>query len=114
MLWITGRFIAGTFTLDKAESLYEKWIISAFNEPNQKILVLDGDNKPTAFMIYCLDDLRCYFGSQFAVWKMGLLDPTNRGTGLGTAFFTALLHYHRQEGLDCVKSLRGESIFGIV
>jgi RimJ/RimL family protein N-acetyltransferase len=55
-------------------------------------------------MIYYSSDLREYFGLQFAMWKMALLDPMNRNKGLGTDFFIACLHYHREEGLDVVDS----------
>ena len=90
--------------MDKADALYEKWIRTAFNDPNQEILVLDVDGRPAAFMIYYRSDLRQYFGLRFAMWKMALLDPQNRNGGLGTNFFITLLHHHQEEGLDVVDS----------
>ncbi len=92
------------FDRDKADSLYRKWISTAFNDPNQKIAVLDGDVRPAAFMIYYHSDLQQYFGLKFIQWKMALLDPMSRGKGVGTNFFISLMHYHRQEGLDVVDS----------
>src|SRR4030042_126347 len=89
---------------DKEDSLYEKWIRTAFNDQNQKVLVLDIKDRPAAFMIYYPSDLGEYFGLQFAMWKMALLDPKNRSKGLGTDFFIACLYYHREEGLDVVDS----------
>ena len=101
----TQRFHADAHIAhDKADSLYEKWIQTAFNDPNQKVLVLDIKHRPAAFMIYYSSDLREYFGLQFAMWKMALLDPMNRSKGLGADFFIACLHYHREEGLDVVDS----------
>ena len=101
----TQRFHADThIARDKADSLYEKWIQTAFNDPNQKVLVLDIKDRPAAFMIYYISDLREYFGLQFAMWKMALLDPMNRSKGLGTDFFLACLHHHREEGLDVADS----------
>ena len=101
----THRFHADSHIApDKAETLYEKWILTAFNDPNQRILTLDVEDRPVAFMIYYKNDLRPYFGLQFAMWKMGLLDPKSRGRGLGTDFFMALPHYHYKEGLDVVDS----------
>jgi len=101
----TQRFHADAhIARDKANSLYEKWIQTAFSDPNQKVLVLDTKNKPVAFMIYYLSDLREYFGLQFAMWKMALLDPMNRAKGIGTGFFIACMYYHREEGLDVVDS----------
>ena len=88
----------------KAESLYKRWIITAFQDSQQHILVLNIEERPVAFMIYHISDLREYFGMRFAAWTMALLGPVNRGRGMGTAFFTALLHYHLQEGLDFVES----------
>ena len=38
------------------------------------------------------------------MWKMIVLDSAHRGRGLGTGFFIALAHYHRQEGLDIIGS----------
>jgi GNAT superfamily N-acetyltransferase len=89
---------------DKADSLYEKWIVTAFGDPHQEILVLDSGQRPAAFMIYYPSDLRPYFGLQYAMWKMGLLDPQSRSKGLGALFFTALLYHHRAGGLDVVDS----------
>jgi RimJ/RimL family protein N-acetyltransferase len=101
----TQRFHADAHIAhDKADSLYEKWIRTAFNDPDQKVLVLDIKHKPAAFMIYYSSDLRKYFGLQFAMWKMALLDPMNRSKGVGTDFFIACMYYHREEGLDVVDS----------
>ncbi|MBN1994173.1 MAG: GNAT family N-acetyltransferase [Anaerolineae bacterium] len=104
--FITQRFHADAhIDQHKADSLYKKWIRTAFDDPNQQILCLDVEERPVAFMIYYQSDLQPYFGLQFAMWKMALLDPLARGRGLGTAFFTALAHYHRwEEGLDVVDS----------
>lgn len=101
----THRFHADAhISLERAEALYEKWIVTAFNDPKQKILTLDVEDRPAAFMIYYPNDLRSYFGIQFAQWKMAVLDPNNRGQGVGTDFFIALAHHHRQEGLDVIDS----------
>lgn len=106
----TGAFATHRFHADphinyqKADSLYEKWILTAFGDPDQQILVLDVENRPTAFMLYSKKDLSRYFGLQFAIWKMALLDPTSRSRGVGTDFFIALLDYHRRDGLDFVDS----------
>jgi GNAT superfamily N-acetyltransferase len=101
----TQRFHADPHIVrHKADSLYEKWILTAFKDPSQHILVLDIENRPVAFMIYYKNDLRQYFGLQFAMWKMALLDPGSRGRGWGTEFFIALIHYHRRDGLDVVDS----------
>jgi hypothetical protein len=105
-----GAFITQRFHADshipqhKADSLYEKLILTAFRDPHQEILVLDVENKPVAFMIYYENDLRQYFGLQFAMWKMAVIDTANRGHRLGTNFFIALLHYHRKDDLDVVDS----------
>jgi L-amino acid N-acyltransferase YncA len=101
----TQRFHADSqINRDKADSLYEKWIQTAYNDSGQKILVLELENKPAAFMIYWENDLRQYFGRQFIMWKFALLDPANRGKGLGTDFFVALMHQHRSEGFDVLDS----------
>lgn len=101
----TQRFHAdANIPHDKADSLYEKWILTAFADPHQEVLVLDSGNRPAGFMIYYPVDLRPYFGLQFAQWKMALLDPQSRGKGLGTLFFTALFYHHRDSGLDVIDS----------
>jgi len=103
--FVTQRFHADPcIPQDKAESLYEKWISTAFTDHKQKILVLDIKNKPAAFMVYYKNDLRKYFNTQFAMWKLCLVDPEKRGKGLGFDFFTALMYYHRKEGLDIIDS----------
>jgi len=66
--------------------------------------VLELENKPAAFMIYWENDLRQYFGRQFIIWKMVLLDPANRGKGLGTDFYAALKHQHHSDGFDVIES----------
>lgn len=101
----THRFHADShIPWDKAEALYEKWILTAYHDPNQKILVYEDAGKPVAFMIYYPLDLRPYFNLQFAMWKMALTDPACKGRGIGKKFFISLLHYHRREGLDIVDS----------
>jgi GNAT superfamily N-acetyltransferase len=90
--------------VEKAEQLYRNWIKTAFDDPNQKILVHDVSGRPAAFLIYFTRDLRKYFDLQFAMWKMALLDPSQRGRGMGTEFLWAMLDYHRTEGLDVVDS----------
>ncbi len=101
----TQRFHAdGKFDPAKADSLYRKWIETAFHDPNQLIAVLESEGKPKAFMVYYKSDLREYVGRQFAMWKMALLDPASRGKGLGTQFFAALARHHAGEGLDVIDS----------
>jgi GNAT superfamily N-acetyltransferase len=101
----TQRFHAdGKFDPAKADSLYRKWIETAFHDPNQLIAVLESDGKPKAFMVYYKSDLRDFVGRQFAMWKMALLDPASRGQGLGTQFFSALARHHAGEGLDVIDS----------
>ncbi len=89
---------------EKADSLYRKWILTAASDPQQEILCLDQDGKPVAFMIFYRNDMREYFGFQFAQWKMALLDPSYRGKGVGADFFLALLHQHRADGMAVVDS----------
>jgi RimJ/RimL family protein N-acetyltransferase len=103
--FVTHRFYADPhIPQQKADSLYDKWILTAFRDSRQEIAVLDVENRPAAFMIYYKEDLRHYFGLQFAMWKMAVLDPASRGKGLGTDFFIALMHHHRQDGLEVVDS----------
>lgn len=89
---------------DKAESLYAKWIHTAFNDPKQKILVYDKDNIPCAYMIYYINDLTSYYGQKFAMWKMALINPQMTGKGIGARFFSSVCDYHRTENLDVVDS----------
>jgi len=88
--------------LDLAESLYSKWITTAFNDSDQYILVMDFKGKPAAFMIYFKNDLSENFGLKFCQWKMVVIDPNIRGKGIGTQFFQELIYYHRKEGLDII------------
>ncbi len=89
---------------ERADSLYRKWILSAFEDTRQSVLALDHDGRAVAFMAYYQSDLSQYIGQRFAMWKMALIDPQCRGRGVGSAFFAALLHHHRREGLDVVDS----------
>ncbi|GEM_PF-1193407 len=101
----THRFYADTrFGTDKANSLYEKWIQSAFDDPNQQIFVHEIDDKPAAFLICYEEDLRPYFGLGFTVWKMSLLDPARRGKGLGNDFYMAIMQHQRRNGIDIMDS----------
>ncbi|MCX6553034.1 MAG: hypothetical protein NTY02_18870, partial [Acidobacteria bacterium] len=101
----THRFHADSrIARDKADSLYLKWIETAFNDPRQTVLVHDRDGKPAAGMIYYPNDYRAQLGVRYVQWKMALLDPAVRGKGIGFAFFAALLHHHRAEGFDVVDS----------
>lgn len=103
--FITQRFHADhNIPYDKAESLYYKWINTAFNDPNQKILVYDYQGVPAAYMIYYTKDLSFYFNLKFAMWKMVLLNPQVTGKGIGAKFFSSVCNYHRQEKLDVVDS----------
>jgi hypothetical protein len=97
---------------DKAESLYAKWIHTAFDDPKQKILVYDEGNMPCAYMIYYIQDLTTYYDQKFAMWKMALLNPQMTGKGIGSRFFSSVCDYHRTENLDMVDS--GLSLRNIV
>jgi hypothetical protein len=87
-----------------AESLYAKWIYSAFNDPKQNILVYDDKNIPCAFMIYYIKDLSEYFNMKFVMWKMALINPDMTGKGIGSQFFASLCDYHRSENMDVIDS----------
>lgn len=101
----TQRFYADSnINVDKADSLYKKWIITAFSDPKQDIIVMDIEERPSAFMIYYINDLRKYFGYRFAMWKMGLVDPEKKHKGIGYDFITALFQYHANQGLDIIDS----------
>ena len=89
---------------ERADSLYRKWIKSAFDNPLQKTLVIDQHNKPVAFMTYYVVDRASQLDFRYAQWKMALIDSNLRGKGLGYEFFVALLYHHRDEGLDIVDS----------
>ena len=88
----------------QAESLYEQWIRTSFNDSNQKILAYDFEGVPCAYMIYYVQDLTAYFNLKFAMWKMALMNPKMTGKGIGKKFFPSLCNYHRAEGLDVVDS----------
>jgi len=90
--------------LDKAESLYSKWITTAYNDNDQDILVMDFEGKPVAFMTYFKNDLSANLGLKIAQWKMAVIDQKIRGKGIGTQFFQELIYYHRNEGLDIIDS----------
>ena len=101
----TQRFHADkNISTEKAESLYVKWIKTSFESNNQKTLVYDHNNTPSAFMTYYLSDLTKDFNLHFAMWKMALLNPEIRGIGIGALFFDSLFDYHRKEGCDFVDS----------
>lgn len=103
--FVTQRFHADShITVDQAESLYGKWIKTAMADKKQKTLSMDINGKPVAFMVYYVNDLREYFNLRFAMWKMALIDPSLKHQGIGSDFFAALLHYHREEGMDIVDS----------
>jgi RimJ/RimL family protein N-acetyltransferase len=89
---------------DKADSMYRKWIDTAFDEPRQKTLVYDQDGVPAAYLIFYINDYRPQFGKQYVQWKMALLGPSVRGRGVGADFFVSLLYYHRDQGMDVVDS----------
>jgi RimJ/RimL family protein N-acetyltransferase len=89
---------------DKATSLYDNWIRTSFRDPKTRTLVLEENGAPVAFMTYFDSDLTEFFGCKFAMWKMALINPEYRGKGIGTRFFRALVHHHREEGLQIVDS----------
>lgn len=89
---------------EKADSLYEKWIITAFADTNQKIAVYDHKGIPTAFMIYYESNLTKYFDCTFAMWKMGLVNPEMGHQGIGNRFVKSLFKFHKDENLDIIDS----------
>ncbi len=105
-----GAFTTHRFHADplvdpaKAESLYFKWIESAFDDPERQILVMDINDHPAAFMVYRDEDWRHTLGVRSASLNMGLLDPQARGRGVGTRFYQALFDHFRREGFDIVES----------
>jgi hypothetical protein len=111
--FITQRFHADhNLSYEKAESVYFKWIVTSFNDPNQNILVYDHLDIPSAFMIYYSKDLSYYFNLKFAMWKMALINPKITGKGIGAKFFSSVCDHHRQENMDVVDS--GLSLRNIV
>jgi hypothetical protein len=111
--FITQRFHADYhIPREKADALYTKWILTAFNDPVQRILVYEENNIPCAFMIYFIQDLNSYYNKRFAMWKMALLNPLLKGKGMGTKFFMSVCNYHKSENLDIVDS--GLSIRNLV
>lgn len=99
------RFHADSgFDRAKADSLYRKWIDSAFDDPTHKIAVWDLDGAPRAFTAYFDLDLRPFVGRRFAMWRVVLLDPDYRGRGVGAEFFRAMAAHHRKEGADTIDS----------
>lgn len=98
---------------NKAETLYSKWILTAFEDSKQKILVYDEGNVPCAYMAYYILDLTAYYNQKFAMWKMALMNPQMTGKGIGSRFFSSVCDYHREiEHLDVVDS--GLSLRNIV
>ncbi|MBI4676108.1 MAG: hypothetical protein HY748_00825 [Elusimicrobia bacterium] len=89
---------------DKKDSLYRKWIETAFAEGIQNIVVMEQDSLPVAFMITPITDLTRTFGLKFTTLRMALLDPAQRGKGLGEKFFISLFRHHKKEGVDIVDS----------
>ncbi len=103
--FVTQRFHADrNIAYEKAESLYSKWIHSAFTDSNQKIIVYDYNGIPSAFLIYYINNLQDYFNLKYAMWKMVLIRSDLRGRGIGACFFNALFAYHKNEGLDIIDS----------
>lgn len=92
------------FDRAKADSLYRKWIDSAFDDPAHKIAVWDLDGAPRAFVAYFDLDLRQYVGRRFAMWRVVLLDANYRGRGVGAEFFRSMTIHHRNEGADTIDS----------
>ncbi len=90
--------------INKADSLYEKWIRNAFDDPNQKIVVYDHGKTPSAFMIYRIVDFENYFNCKFAMWNMGLVNPDLKRMGIGYDFIRALFLLHKKEGIDMIDS----------
>ena len=101
----TQRFHADLkIDANKADLLYEKWIRTAFLDPNQEIAVYDYEGVPTAFMIYYKHDLSNYFNLKFAMWKMGFVNPALGQRGIGYEFVRSLFQFHADQNLDIIDS----------
>jgi GNAT superfamily N-acetyltransferase len=101
----TQRFHADSkFSKEKADDLYEKWVSTAFDDPHQKIAVLDVDGVPAAFMIYFHQTKAGSEGHKYAMWKFTVIDPALRGRGVGQRFFDGLKAHHKAEGMDYIES----------
>ena len=88
----------------KAESLYRKWIHSAFNDPKREILVMDIDEQAAAFAICFEQDHRPYLDTRSITTEMAVTNPGIRGKGLGTDLFLSLFRYYRDCGVDVIYS----------
>jgi GNAT superfamily N-acetyltransferase len=103
--FVTQRFHADPrFSTQKADELYEKWVTSAFDDPTQKIAVLEVDAKPSAFMIYYHQTTAGAEAAKYAMWKFTVIDPAMRGKGVGKVFFDALKAHHQTEGAEFIES----------
>lgn len=101
----TQRFHADSkFSKEKADDLYEKWVSTAFDDPNQKIAVMDVEGVPAAFMIYFHQTKAGSEGHKYAMWKFTVIDPSLRGRGVGQRFFDGLKAHHKAEGMDFIES----------
>ncbi|MCS7039350.1 MAG: GNAT family N-acetyltransferase [Caldilineales bacterium] len=110
MAYASGAFATQRFhadpriPFDKAETLYRKWIASAFADPRCQIVVMEENEHPVAFVICRPEDHRDTLGLRMVVITMVLLGPENRGRGEGGLFYQTLFHHFRREGFDLIES----------
>ena len=88
----------------KAESLYHKWIESAFQDPRREILVLDVGDEPAAWAVCWPQDLRSQLGFCSVTTQVLLVAPEMRSSGVGLSLMSGLFQYYGAKDVDIIDS----------
>jgi len=105
-----GAFAVQRFHADphisnsKAETLYSKWIRSAFRDPKRETLVFEKDGVPAAWAVCLPQDLRRLLGIRSVTTQVLLVAPEARGSGFGLRFMHALFKHYGSAGVDVIDS----------
>ena len=91
------------FSVDRVDFMYAKWIENALKS-DQKIVIIEDDNKIAGVFIYDIVDYTEIMNTKFAVWKSAFVDSASRGKGVGLRLFKATLQSCIDDGVDVVDS----------
>jgi len=96
-------FLDPRFQSSQAESLYAKWIESAFND-GQRIVVLEEGGRVCGMFLFAVSDFSSRLNRKYAIWKMAVLERGARGRGIGWRLFQNAVQACKELGVDAIDS----------
>lgn len=88
---------------EKVDSLYEKWIESAFKS-DSKIIVIEDEGKIAGMFIFRINGFDEVVEKNSATWEFAAVSPDFRSKGIGRKIFKCVLHACINSGAEIIET----------